>query len=179
MKISTFQAKDMREVLKEVKEKLGADAVILSTRSIRLPGGGMTLGRTVIEVTACPGPNARDLSQESSNPPQTRPTPPAAAGRQAEVVPPVRPAAPTTSGRFSRVVDDPVDYPPVKTASSRAEVSKPLSQEPAASARLSTASESGATAAATSESRAATSESRTADGSDDREESTEMYGPRG
>ncbi|MBF0195522.1 MAG: flagellar biosynthesis protein FlhF [Magnetococcales bacterium] len=55
MKISTFRARDMREALLAVKEELGADAVILSTRSIREKGGG-GLGDTVIEVTACPSP---------------------------------------------------------------------------------------------------------------------------
>ena len=46
----------MREALLAVKDELGADAVILSTRSIRDKGGG--LGNTVIEVTACPSPSA-------------------------------------------------------------------------------------------------------------------------
>ena len=47
----------MREALQEVKEKLGADAVILSTRSIREKGGS-GVGNTMIEVTACPSPSA-------------------------------------------------------------------------------------------------------------------------
>ncbi|MEO5339448.1 MAG: flagellar biosynthesis protein FlhF [Magnetococcus sp. MYC-9] len=114
MKISTFQARDMREVLKEVKEKLGADAVILSTRSIRMPGGGLTLGRTLIEVTACPGPNARELPQEADPSPPARPEPPVPqAGRPVQQVEPEprRSAAPL-AGRFSRVVDDPVEYAP-------------------------------------------------------------------
>ncbi|MBF0175608.1 MAG: flagellar biosynthesis protein FlhF [Magnetococcales bacterium] len=51
-KVSTFRAQDMREALQQVKEALGADAVILSTRSIREKGGAF------IEVTACPNPNA-------------------------------------------------------------------------------------------------------------------------
>ncbi|MEO5366197.1 MAG: hypothetical protein H7831_07540, partial [Magnetococcus sp. WYHC-3] len=55
MKVSTFQAKDMREALNVVKEQLGADAVILSTRSIRDKGrGGELKDGAMIEVTACP-----------------------------------------------------------------------------------------------------------------------------
>ncbi|MBF0424246.1 MAG: flagellar biosynthesis protein FlhF [Magnetococcales bacterium] len=51
-KVSTFRARDMREALQQVKDALGADAVILSTRSLREKGGAF------IEVTACPNPNA-------------------------------------------------------------------------------------------------------------------------
>lgn len=83
MKITTFKARDMREALKEVKEKLGSDAVILSTRSIREPSkGGIALGRTLIEVTACPSPTS--LEETTS----------------------LEPEAPA---RFSRVVDDPIE----------------------------------------------------------------------
>lgn len=99
MKISTFQARDMREALKEVKEKLGADAVILSTRSLRASGSGLALGRTLIEVTACPGPNARNRPEAEEQAPPPPPAPPI--GQPAQPVP----------GRFSRIVDDAVDYP--------------------------------------------------------------------
>ncbi|MBF0159792.1 MAG: flagellar biosynthesis protein FlhF [Magnetococcales bacterium] len=69
MQISTFQASTMREALEEVKEKLGADAVILSTRSVREKGKGMIpTGRTLIEVTACPSSareqRDKDLEQD-------------------------------------------------------------------------------------------------------------------
>ncbi|MBF0126974.1 MAG: flagellar biosynthesis protein FlhF [Magnetococcales bacterium] len=88
MNISKFQARDMREALQIVKEQLGADAVILSTRSIREKGaGGLTLGKTMIEVTACPSPAAQGGAPMHSAPP-----------------------APPT-GRFSAVVDDPVERP--------------------------------------------------------------------
>ncbi|MBF0357128.1 MAG: flagellar biosynthesis protein FlhF [Magnetococcales bacterium] len=65
MKISTFRARDMREALLAVKEELGADAVILSTRSIR-DKGGEGLGNTVIEVTACPSPTANGEKSPAS-----------------------------------------------------------------------------------------------------------------
>ncbi|WP_130471698.1 flagellar biosynthesis protein FlhF [Candidatus Magnetaquicoccus inordinatus] len=111
MKVSTFQARDMREVLKLVKEQLGADAVILSTRSIREPGSGLSLGRTLIEVTACPGPNARPATAE----PAAASTPPAKGETIRKADPAATPwnsATRATPGRFSRVVDDPVPYPP-------------------------------------------------------------------
>ncbi|NGZ06157.1 MAG: flagellar biosynthesis protein FlhF [Magnetococcales bacterium] len=82
MNISKFQARDMREALQIVKEQLGPDAVILSTRSIREKGpGGLALGKTMIEVTACPSPSAQGGSG----------------------------AARAEPGRFSAVVDDPID----------------------------------------------------------------------
>ncbi len=109
MKVSTFQARDMREVLKEVKEKLGSDAVILSTRSIREPGGGSALGRTLIEVTACPGPNAPEGGREP-----VRPAPPPPTERPQEAAPRPWNSSQRLAGRFSRVVDDPIpiEYPP-------------------------------------------------------------------
>ncbi|MBF0623059.1 MAG: flagellar biosynthesis protein FlhF [Magnetococcales bacterium] len=57
MKAITIKARDMRDALSQVKEKLGPDAVILSTRSIRERGTGGA-GQTLIEVTACPNPSA-------------------------------------------------------------------------------------------------------------------------
>ncbi|MBF0309688.1 MAG: flagellar biosynthesis protein FlhF [Magnetococcales bacterium] len=58
MKVTTITAKDMREALKEVRDLLGPDAVILSTRSVREKGaGGLGTGQTLIELKACPGPS--------------------------------------------------------------------------------------------------------------------------
>ncbi|MBF0460267.1 MAG: flagellar biosynthesis protein FlhF [Magnetococcales bacterium] len=138
MKISTFKARDMREVLKEVKEKLGADAVILSTRSVREPGGGLTLGRTLIEVTACPGPNAPKTASETGSGggasdgrtrPQAQPLPAAPPGDRQREAGSAKPwsNSPQTPGRFSRVVDDAVEYPPV--AQPRPERGKPVAPE--------------------------------------------------
>ena len=106
MKATTFQARDMREALREVKEQLGADAVILSTRSVRQPGSGLSLGRTLIEVTACSSPKAKDLPLpfpvQQSSPWASKQGGDSATGRDAPVAP--------TVGRFSRVVDDPIEY---------------------------------------------------------------------
>ncbi|MBF0108501.1 MAG: flagellar biosynthesis protein FlhF [Magnetococcales bacterium] len=91
MNISTFKARDMREALNLVKEALGEDAVILTTRSVREKvKGGSALGETFIEVTACPS---------------------AARGGGGSVDPGSQSRAPNTSGRFSAVVDDPVEMP--------------------------------------------------------------------
>lgn len=53
MKIKTFQALTMTEALRTIKEELGADAVILSTKSVKQQGKMFGLfGRAVVEVTA-------------------------------------------------------------------------------------------------------------------------------
>ncbi|MBF0349047.1 MAG: flagellar biosynthesis protein FlhF [Magnetococcales bacterium] len=93
MKISTFKARDMREALNMVKEALGDDAVILTTRSVRdKVKGGSALGETFIEVTACPNTNTGG----------------------GNVDPGSQPRVSSQSGRFSAVVDDPVDMPTLK-----------------------------------------------------------------
>ncbi|MBF0435292.1 MAG: flagellar biosynthesis protein FlhF [Magnetococcales bacterium] len=88
MKISTFKARDMREALNMVKDELGEDAVILTTRSVRdKVKGGSALGETFIEVTACPNEG----------------------GGGGHVDPGSRPQEMSPPGRFSAVVDDPVE----------------------------------------------------------------------
>ena len=53
MKIKTFQAMTMTEALRTIKEELGPDAVILSTKSVKQQSGMFGLfGRAVVEVTA-------------------------------------------------------------------------------------------------------------------------------
>ncbi|BCR06617.1 flagellar biosynthesis protein FlhF [Desulfuromonas versatilis] len=51
MQVKTFEAEDMASALKMVKEALGPDALILSTRTVRKGGLGL-LGKPVLEVTA-------------------------------------------------------------------------------------------------------------------------------
>lgn len=51
MQVKVFEAKDMATALKLVKESLGEDALILSTRTIKKGGLGR-LGKTTVEVTA-------------------------------------------------------------------------------------------------------------------------------
>lgn len=51
MQVKVFEAPDMATALKLVKESLGPEALILSTRSVRKGRGGL-LGKPVLEVTA-------------------------------------------------------------------------------------------------------------------------------
>lgn len=51
MQVKVFEADDMPTALKLVKESLGTDALILSTRTVRKGGLGL-LGKSVVEVTA-------------------------------------------------------------------------------------------------------------------------------
>lgn len=69
MKVSTFQAGDMREALELVREELGPDAVVLSTRRVREKGkSGSLLGRPMIEVTAVPNPGGAEGEADNSAP---------------------------------------------------------------------------------------------------------------
>src|SRR5438105_12700688 len=53
MQIKTFRALDMRDALRAVKEELGSEAVILSSREVKSGGGAFGLfSRAVVEVTA-------------------------------------------------------------------------------------------------------------------------------
>lgn len=63
MQVKVFEAPDMATALKLVKESLGPEALILSTRSVRKGKGGL-LGKPVLEVTAAiesPEPAPRPL----------------------------------------------------------------------------------------------------------------------
>ncbi len=53
MQVKTFEAVDMKQALRRVKEELGPNAVIVSSRSVRRDRGVFgLLGRKVLEVTA-------------------------------------------------------------------------------------------------------------------------------
>ncbi|MBI5444838.1 MAG: flagellar biosynthesis protein FlhF [Deltaproteobacteria bacterium] len=86
MRLKKYQAVDMSEALRMIREELGPDAVILSTRQIK-PGKGVfgLLGRPLLEVTA-----ATDLEGPAKRPeaPAGRPQPPAARALS-EAKPPV------------------------------------------------------------------------------------------
>ncbi len=69
MQVKVFEAPDMATALKLVKESLGPEALILSTRSVRKGKGGL-LGKPVLEVTA---------AIDSSEPAPRPMVPPAAA----------------------------------------------------------------------------------------------------
>jgi flagellar biosynthesis protein FlhF len=81
MKIKTFQAMTMTDALRTIKDELGPDAVILSTKSVKQQSGMFGLfGRTVVEVTAAidfdgrGGPSAaRETARPSSGSGQPAP----------------------------------------------------------------------------------------------------------
>jgi flagellar biosynthesis protein FlhF len=63
MQIKRFEARDMKEAVKLVKEVMGLEAIILSTKTIRKPGDGIRPGRqSFVEVVAAMDP------QEKSRP---------------------------------------------------------------------------------------------------------------
>ncbi|MBF0283482.1 MAG: hypothetical protein HQL51_03390, partial [Magnetococcales bacterium] len=93
VKISTFRAREMREVLREVRETLGDDAVILSTRRVREKSkSGLPIGPELIEVTACPSPAAPE------RPAPERPS--ASAGRYESREPPAPERPSASAGRY-------------------------------------------------------------------------------
>ncbi|HKK02218.1 MAG TPA: hypothetical protein VJ955_08625, partial [Desulfuromonadales bacterium] len=72
MQVKVFESEDMASALKKVKETLGPDALILSTRTVRKGGLGI-LGKPVLEVTAAVEPaTGLDLSGSKSSGRKTR-----------------------------------------------------------------------------------------------------------
>ncbi|MCL2457627.1 MAG: flagellar biosynthesis protein FlhF [Desulfobulbus sp.] len=80
MQVKVFEAKDMATGLKMVKEALGPDALILSTRTIRNGSFGV-LGKPTMEITAAVDNNWREPAPELRTP---RATGHARAGRSRE-----------------------------------------------------------------------------------------------
>lgn len=56
MRVKVFEAENMADALKKVKETLGPDALILSTRTVGRKGIGL-FGKTGVEVTAAVDPS--------------------------------------------------------------------------------------------------------------------------
>jgi len=67
MQVKVFEAKDMSTGLKMVKEALGPDALILSTRTIRNGSFGV-LGKPMMEITAAVDNNWREPAPERRTP---------------------------------------------------------------------------------------------------------------
>lgn len=64
MHIKRFEGSDMRDVLRRVREELGPDALVLSTRNLRRRGRLFgAFGRSVVEVTAAVDREARKAAQ--------------------------------------------------------------------------------------------------------------------
>ena len=51
MQVKVFESEDMASGLQKIKETLGPDALILSTRTVRKKGLGL-LGKSYLEITA-------------------------------------------------------------------------------------------------------------------------------
>jgi len=66
MQVKVFEAKDMASGLKMVKEALGPDALILSTRTIRNGTFGM-MGKPMMEITAAVDNTWQEPVERSSN----------------------------------------------------------------------------------------------------------------
>lgn len=70
MRVKKFQAVDMPEAIRRIKEELGPDAVILSTRQVKPQGPFGLLARPLLEVTAAAG-----IPEPPPPPPPARPAP--------------------------------------------------------------------------------------------------------
>jgi len=70
MKVKLFHAETMHEAIRDIKEELGPDAIILSTKRVRqgsLPFG--LFGKPLLEVTAA---TDRDTNEFAPSPPLRR-----------------------------------------------------------------------------------------------------------
>lgn len=75
MLVRKFEADDMASALKQVKETLGAEALILSTKTLRKKGLGV-LGKQTIEVTAAiESPAMKASSGQQARPVAKKPAP--------------------------------------------------------------------------------------------------------
>jgi len=97
MIIKKFTAPTMTEALAKVREELGTDAIILSTRSEKRGGVLDFSGRRVVEVTAAVDDNRPEQGGSSgrNGPGRTRPVGPS----EANLYPPQRPVAYEPRGR--------------------------------------------------------------------------------
>ncbi len=67
MQVKVFESEDMSSALRMIKEELGPDALILSSRTIRKGGMGL-FGKPMLEVTAAIDDDARMQSGKGSSP---------------------------------------------------------------------------------------------------------------
>jgi flagellar biosynthesis protein FlhF len=76
MQIKRFEAKDMQEALRQVKEAMGPDAVILSTKTLKHPAcRSRGYSQSGVEIVAAverpndPSPGSTPVSFQSFTPP--------------------------------------------------------------------------------------------------------------
>ncbi|MDE3020156.1 MAG: hypothetical protein KGI53_14160, partial [Nitrospirota bacterium] len=124
MKIKTFQALTMSDAIRSIKEELGPDAVILSSKQIRKGSGVFGIfGRPMVEVAAAvdaralasrsrtggPGKSALDASLRE----RQRSTAAPRQGGQGGATPRVVPWVPPREGAPSRQAQPPISADPV------------------------------------------------------------------
>lgn len=132
--LKTYRAPTMAQALAEVKKDLGAEAVIVNTRSV-MTGGWAGLGaKPIVEITASPaaGPAPRAISPRPAAPVKTvvaRTTSPAPAGPPRAASPTAAPAR-TASASPARPAPSQDDWLPLEFG--------PLLQEAAAARRATT-----------------------------------------
>ena len=122
MQVKVFEADDMASGLKMVKEALGPDALILSTRTVRRGRLGM-MGRPIMEITA-----AVDTTWDE-RPTPARPAPARPAPVRQE---PRRPAASPQPSRFAAVGDDDLTYEQIWNQPEHTEPERPQPERPPA-----------------------------------------------
>ncbi len=93
MQVKVFESDNMQSALKMVKEALGPDAMILSTRTLRKPGAMGLFGKTTLEVTAA-APGKAEPGNGAS-PPSASEAPAASAAPQASPAAAPRPQTPS------------------------------------------------------------------------------------
>lgn len=98
MQVRVFESDNMDSALRQIREALGPDALILSSRTVRKGGMGL-FGKPVLEVTAAIDPAADTTSNQNKNrteEPSSRPT--------------TTSAEPLESRSYDRSADEPISY---------------------------------------------------------------------
>ena len=113
MLVKKFEAENMAAALKQVKETLGSDALILSTRTLGKKGLGV-LGKQIVEVTAAiespaMNNNLRKAAPNTKSEPATSGRIPAAYSQRIETLEDERMALSTRATHKIEVVNNPLE----------------------------------------------------------------------
>ena len=77
MKVKTFHALTMQDAMRDIKEELGPDAIILSAKEVREGGRPLkAFNRPVLEVMAASDQDIQQCSQSGKNVQQASPVKP-------------------------------------------------------------------------------------------------------
>ena len=75
MQIKRFEARDMQEALRQVKEVLGPEAIILSTKTVKKPGDRYRMAKpSVVEVVAATDLPVTEPAKSCGKPPAVFPS---------------------------------------------------------------------------------------------------------